>query len=308
MSEATPSPDPQPGGNPTDPTAPPAEVPASTSWAPPDPLAAPTPWASPTPWSPADETAATGLPGAAGRPGSTNLPGAAGQPDPPAPAGYPPAAAAHPAPIGPADPSGGPSPAAPGGATPPPGHPWPGHPAPAWPPAGYPPPYAYPGQTPPSRTNGGRIAAIVVGVVAAVVALVCCACLGLSALGSFFEEEGVGSSEPYEPGYGTPDDDALPPHGDPATTPSDGPGELTVVYEVSGTETVDIQFYDANADFFQIDEVRTPWRMTFTADDRERVQVLAEPIGSGEVTCRITINGKVVSEESGGWRVVCFGW
>ncbi|MFD2765689.1 MmpS family transport accessory protein [Micromonospora eburnea] len=301
MSEATPSPDPLPGGSPTDPTAPPA-VPTSTPWAPPDPLAAPAPWASPAPWVPADEPAATGLPGPPGHPAATGLPGGTGAPGTPGPAGYP-------APTGPADPFGGPSPV-PGGVTPPPQHPWPGYPAPAWPPAGYPPPYAYPGQTPPPRTNSGRTVAIVVSALVAVLVLAVCGCIGLGALGSVYDEE-VGSSESYEPGYGVTDDDGVtsfPPHRSPATTPSGGVGSLTVSYEVTGSDSAYVQFYDANGDFFQVEDVQTPWRMAFTSNDRERVQILASPSQSGEVSCKITINGKVVSEDSGEYGATCFGW
>jgi len=297
MSEATPSPDPQPGGSPTDPTASPA-VPTPAPWTPPDPLAAPTPWApSPMPWSPADESGTTGLPGATGLPGTTGVPSATGLPGT---TGVPGAA-------GPPGATGLPGAPAPSGYPAPIGHPWPGHPTPAWPPAGYPPPYAYPGPPPP-RANGGRTAAIVVGIVIAVLALLFCGCVGLGVLGSFYDEQ-VSSSEPYEPGYGVPDEEvaSVPPN-NPATTPSGGPGSLTVVYEVTGADTADIQFYDANADFYQVDEVRTPWRMTFTANDRERVQLIATPVGSGEANCRITINGKVVSEKSGMWGVACFGW
>ncbi|SBT51383.1 MmpS family transport accessory protein [Micromonospora narathiwatensis] len=303
MSEATPSPDPQPGGSPTDPTASPA-VPTPAPWTPPDPLAAPTPWApSPMPWSPVDESGTTGPPGATGLPGTTGVPGVAGLPGAPAPTGYP-APTGHPAPTGPAGPLGGPVPAP--GATPPPGHPWPGHPTPAWPPASYPPPYAYPGPPPPA--NGGRTAAIVVGIVIAVLALVFCGCVGLGVLGSFYDEQ-VSSSEPYEPGYGVPDEEvaSVPPN-NPATTPSGGPGSLTVTYEVTGGDSAYIQFYDANGDFFQVEDVQTPWRMAFTANDRERVQIIASPTQSGEVSCKITINGKVVSQNSGENAATCFGW
>ncbi|MEU8259962.1 MmpS family transport accessory protein [Micromonospora sp. NPDC048999] len=292
MSEATPPPEPPASGGSTDPAAPPPPAP----WTPPDPLAAPQPWTpptpwTPTPWSPPDTPVGLGTPGAYENPAPNESPG---QSD-----AYPPAGA-------PTYPPAGAPTYPPAGAAPPPGQAWPGHPAPAWPPQGYPPPYAYPG-APPARTNGGRTVAIVVGVVAALLALLCCGCVGLGLLDDLTAEP-VASGEPY-PDFGVPDEPNVTTAQDsPATAPSDGPGELTVVYEVGGTDTVDLQFYDANADFFEVDEVRTPWRMTFTANDRERVQVLAAPIGSGDATCRITINGKVVSENSGRWWVACFGW
>ncbi|MEU2613613.1 MmpS family transport accessory protein [Micromonospora sp. NPDC007271] len=152
--------------------------------------------------------------------------------------------------------------------------------------------------------------AIVVAV-AAVLVLALCGCVGLTVLSSFAEDP-VGSGEPYHPGY-VPDEDegtSAPPR-DPATTPSGGPGTLTVVYEVAGTGTADIQFYDANADFFQVDGVETPWRMALTANDRERVQLIVSPADltrDDKVTCSITINGKVVSRDSGVYGATCFGW
>jgi hypothetical protein len=123
------------------------------------------------------------------------------------------------------------------------------------------------------------------------------------------------SGEPYgDPGYGDPEEDVNDGAGQPspATTPSGGPGRFEVVYEVTGTGTVNVQFYDANGDFLQADGVQPPWRLAFTANDRERVQIVALPgdQGSDAVTCRITIDGKVVSRDSSasGAVATCFGW
>jgi hypothetical protein len=153
------------------------------------------------------------------------------------------------------------------------------------------------------------VVAVVVTVVVALV-LAFCGCVGLGALGSFLDDQTT-SGQPYDrPEF---DDDlpweptdAAPPV--PATTPSAGPGRFTVVYEVTGPAAVDVQFYDANADFLQLDGVRSPWRLAFTANDRERVQIIASPTDSGEASCRITINGKVVSQDSGEYGATCFGW
>ncbi|OKI69009.1 hypothetical protein A6A27_03955 [Micromonospora sp. CB01531] len=192
---------------------------------------------------------------------------------------------------------------------PPPAHPWPGYAAPGWPPAGYPPPYAYPG-TPPTRTNGGKIAAIVVAV-ATVLVLLFCGCVGLGVLGSSFGDP-VTSGEPYgDPGYGEPEEDATAGQPSPATTPSGGPGQLTVLYEATGAALVDVQFYDANGDFYQYEGVPSPWRMGFASNDRHRVQIIVSPAGladDNQVTCRISMNGKVVSEDSGVYGATCFGW
>ncbi|SCE99290.1 MmpS family transport accessory protein [Micromonospora chaiyaphumensis] len=153
--------------------------------------------------------------------------------------------------------------------------------------------------------------AVVVTVVIALV-LAVCGCVGFGVLGSFVDGS-TNSGQPFDPEFDEPDGgfaeeptEAAPPA--PVATPSGGPGRFTVVYEVTGTATVDVQFYDANADFFQFDGVRSPWRMALTANDRERVQIIASPVGSGEASCRITIDGKVVSEDSGEYGATCFGW
>ncbi|MCZ7435410.1 MmpS family transport accessory protein [Micromonospora sp. WMMC241] len=152
---------------------------------------------------------------------------------------------------------------------------------------------------------------LVITLVAAVV-LAVCGCVGLGALGGFVD--GVASSgEPYdEPYIYGPDEPDLAPTSQapatPVTTPSGGPGRFTVVYEVTGADQVYLQFYDADANFLQIEDVDAPWRLRFTANDRERVQIIASPSESGEVTCRITIDGKVVSRDSGEYGATCFGW
>ncbi|WP_319463361.1 MmpS family transport accessory protein [Micromonospora sp. RTP1Z1] len=258
MSEATPSPDPQPPGGwtPTDPTS----APTPTPWAPPDPLAAPQPWTAPAPWSPAPTA---GFPPSAGQPSLASAP-------------------------------------------------------PGWPPPGDPPPYAHPG-APPPPTGGGRIAAVVIAVVT-VLALGVCGCLGVAGFLGAVRSEPTATGEPFDEPYpGEPGNDVTGDTGgatqgtsqNPAATPSGGPGRLKVVYEVTGANPVDLQFYDANGDFFQLDGMRSPWRLAFTANDRQRVQLIAspgDPAGTGKVTCRITINGKVVSQVTGRWGTACFGW
>ncbi len=331
MSETTPTPDPGNGG-PSDPTAP-----EPTTWTPPDPLAAPQPWAPPAPWTPTPWTPSPWAPPGSAPPGpwpqhGSATPGAPGTPPPPGP-GTDPAAAPGPtgwtspgAPPGPAGwaapgaaphsaqsvPGGTPRPATPPGyPAGPPAPPWPGGaPGPGWPPAGYPPPYAYPASVP-RRSTGGWVVAVVVTVVVALV-LAFCGCVGLGVLGSFVDDSAT-SGQPYDPEFDEPDGglagdptEGAPPI--PATTPSGGRGRFTVVYEATGAGTVDVQFYDANAAFLQVDGVRSPWRLAFTANDRERVQIIASPTDSGEASCRITIDGKVVSQDSGEYGATCFGW
>lgn len=220
-------------------------------------------------------------------------------------------------------PPGPPDPWAPAGAVPagaPPGPPplhagtaHPGYAPASWPPPGYPPPYAYPG-TARAGTGSGWIVAVVAVVVAVVLAV--CGCLGLGVLGSLTDDEAAGPDGGLYPtmdDLGGPDGglDPAAPTRSPATTPSAGPGRLSAVYEVTGAGPVDIQFYDANGDFLEYEEVPSPWRLAISADDRERIQVLVQPGEEAEsdtVSCRITINGKVVSEDTGDYGATCFGW
>ncbi|MET7968004.1 MmpS family transport accessory protein [Micromonospora sp. NPDC005305] len=162
--------------------------------------------------------------------------------------------------------------------------------------------------------------AVVVTVVIALV-LAVCGCVGFGVLGSFVDDSAT-SGQPYDPGFddpgfGEPDGglageptDPAPPV--PATTPSGGRGRFTVRYEVTGTGAANVQFYDANGDFLNVDGVQPPWRLAFTANDRQRVQIvaLAEDQRNDGVTCRITIDGKVVSQDSSatGGIATCFGW
>ncbi|WBB74496.1 MmpS family transport accessory protein [Micromonospora sp. WMMD1128] len=163
-------------------------------------------------------------------------------------------------------------------------------------------------------------------VIAAVVALVLavCGCVGLGMLGSF-SEGSVTSGEPYEPPFvdgsgepGWPDgpggftDEPTETPVVPATTPSAGRGRFTVVYEITGTGAANVEFYDANGDFLTVNGMQPPWRLAFTANDRKQVQIVAIPDDQQRdgVSCRITVDGKVVSRDSSatGGMASCFGW
>ncbi|KAB1117032.1 MmpS family transport accessory protein [Micromonospora aurantiaca] len=325
MSETTPAPEPASG--PSDPTAAPA-TPQPSSWTPPDPLAAPQPWTPPAPWSPPPAPSPWVAAGPESASGTDPASSPSGTGRPVGEQGW----------AAPADPAATPRPAVPPASGDPqaPGFPgapgWPSQPGvpdfsaqPAWtpgayppgphksgsyPPGPYPPPYAYPGM-PPRRSGGGWVAGLVIGIVT-VLALIVCGCVGLSFLGRSMTE-GTASGDRYDgPLYGEPDGWADEPTGPPArpvTTPSGGPGRFTVLYEVTATDgEAEVQFYDADANFHQPGAVDTPWRLSLTANDRERVQIIASPVESGEVTCRITVNGKVVSTDSGEYGATCFGW
>ncbi|MEU4644881.1 MmpS family transport accessory protein [Micromonospora sp. NPDC023814] len=92
----------------------------------------------------------------------------------------------------------------------------------------------------------------------------------------------------------------------PARTPSDGPGTVTVVYEVTGRGPADVEYYDANGDFVQTEGVTLPWRMRLRAHDAERVMVLATgPDRNSTIGCRITVDGRAAAEDAGRWQVTC---
>ncbi|GAB3090990.1 MmpS family transport accessory protein [Micromonospora schwarzwaldensis] len=334
---------PEPASGPSDPTAPPAAG-EHGSWTPPDPLAAPQPWTPPSPWSPLawepspwaspDPPAAPAPlhPGSphgsppdgpaatpSGGPGGPNHPGGPNDPSNPNGPNHPhgPKHPGHPDHPNHPGASGQPPTAYPPGPYPPAAHPPGSYPPAAYPPAAYPPgpyppPYAYPGGAP-RRSNAGWAIGLVITLVVALV-LAVCGCVGLGALGGLTDRRS-GSGEPYErpfiDGPAEPDgfaDEPTPAPDVPVTTPSGGPGRFTVVYEVTGTGRIPVQFYDADATFHQID-VKAPWRLRFTANDRQRVQVIvANSTSVGEVSCRITIDGTVVSRRSGEWGVACFGW
>ncbi|MGC4901006.1 MmpS family transport accessory protein [Micromonospora echinospora] len=332
MSETTPAPEPAPG--PVDPTAAPV-TPQPSTWTPPDPLAAPQPWTPPEPWSPSSSAplsapggegrhpdpagGAEGRPaGDPGRAAPADTPGAGNQGQPGAPGGWPSQPAGPGTPQWPGQPGAPGWPAQPGnpgsspqpGAYPPGAYPPGPYPPGAYPPGPYPPPYAYPGM-PPRRSGGGWVVGVVVGIVT-VLALIVCGCVGLAFLGSTMDD-GTAVGERYEePIYGEPGDwtdEPTAPPVRPATTPSGGPGKFTVLYEVTASNgEAEVQFYDADANFHQPGAVDAPWRLSFTANDRERVQVIATSVAGGEVTCRITVNGKVVSRNSGRFNIACFGW
>ncbi|WP_233607848.1 MmpS family transport accessory protein [Micromonospora chalcea] len=222
------------------------------------------------------------------------------------------------APQWPAQPGAPGWPAQPGapGSSPPPSAYQPGtyppgpYPPTAYPPGPYPPPYAYPGM-PPRRSGGGWAVGVVVGIVT-VLALIVCGCVGLAFLGSTMDDGSAAGTGYEEPIYGEPgdwtDDPSAPP-ARPATTPSGGPGKYTVLYEVTGSEgDAEVQYYDANGDFHQLNLVDSSWRLRFTTNNRERVQIVTMPGSAAGLTCRITIDGKVVSQKSGRWGVTCFGW
>lgn len=271
MSEAPPPPDPTPPTGPATPDpsgAPATPGPASPPpWAPPDATPPARPWVAPQPWAP---------------PGS-----AAGVPGPPPVAGTP--------------------------CFPPPA----GAPAPAWYPPGqlppgYPPPYG-----PVPARSGDRSALVGIVAVVTVVVLGLCACLGVAGFAYYRTEQPYPddpyAEETYDPYYDYEEEEPqvwptqARPTVRPALTPSDGPGEVTVVYEVTGRGPADLEYYDANGDFIQVEQVTLPWRRSMRMHDAERVMVLANHGQESRISCRITVDGRTVAQDDRVYWVNCTG-
>ncbi|MGR6322122.1 MmpS family transport accessory protein [Micromonospora soli] len=145
---------------------------------------------------------------------------------------------------------------------------------------------------------------------ATVVVLVFCGCLSMGVLGPWYGDsyDGHGNGEP---GGGATAEAPFPvPSRHPATQPSGGPGELSVVYEVTGVGPVDLQYYDANGDYIENERVTSPWRLQFTTNRTDRglmvLAQLSEPNEIDRATCRIIVDGNVVAEDSGVYGGDCF--
>ncbi|MFG2102135.1 MmpS family transport accessory protein [Micromonospora echinaurantiaca] len=270
MSEAPPPPDPAPSTGPAAPDPAPSTGPAAPDAAASGPPAAPGP-DTPPPWTPPDPT------------------------PPPQPWAAP----------SPWTPPGTPSPA-----SAPPGFPPPA-PGPAWYPPGYlPPGHLPPGDPPPyvppaPARSGNR--STVVGVVVAVTTVLAfglCACLGVAGLiysaDTPYPDDPY-AQETYDPYYDYEEPETWPtqtrPTVRPALTPSDGPGEVTVVYEVTGRGPADLEYYDANGDFIQVEQVTLPWRRSLRMHDAGRVMVLANHGQQDRISCRITVDGRTVATD-----------
>ncbi|MGC4744212.1 MmpS family transport accessory protein [Micromonospora sp. DT201] len=98
----------------------------------------------------------------------------------------------------------------------------------------------------------------------------------------------------------------------PATTPSTGPGQVKVAYEVTGQGRADILYHDANGESIWLDEVQLPWRTNIRTDRRDQLMVqVSRSVGTGEsIACSVTVDGGApVTEQVGGaaWRASCFG-
>lgn len=83
--------------------------------------------------------------------------------------------------------------------------------------------------------------------------------------------------------------------------------EKTVVFEVGGNASKADVTYGFDSNSSQDNGVGLPWKKeSKTSDDFLVVTMLAQNKGSGEITCKITVDGKVVKENrsSGQYAIV----
>ncbi|GAA4688394.1 MmpS family transport accessory protein [Phytohabitans rumicis] len=157
----------------------------------------------------------------------------------------------------------------------------------------YPPTYSYeqPAATPPNRSNGPLLAIVI--------ALAVLLVGGAGVTGVLLLRNGDGGNQ----GSGvTPSADT------PVTTRSetsrdDGEGEgKVVVYEVSGDGPVSIVYLKEDGrSLAPAKDTDLPWRLELTLE-KDAVAVTVTAIrragGDGEVTCRITVDGKEVAKRT----------
>ncbi|TDC30502.1 hypothetical protein E1211_24125 [Micromonospora sp. 15K316] len=128
-------------------------------------------------------------------------------------------------------------------------------------------------------------------------------------------DDGADRDPDDDGGDGDPADDATSPptpSASPATTPSSGPGRISVLYEVTGRGRADILYYDANGVPVWLDARPLPWRRSIRTDRRDQVALQASRIaGTGDtLTCSVRVDGGApITEEVGiaGSRASCSG-
>ncbi|MET7964815.1 MmpS family transport accessory protein [Micromonospora zamorensis] len=111
---------------------------------------------------------------------------------------------------------------------------------------------------------------------------------------------------PEQPGAASPS-----PSRQPITRPTSGPAPVTVVYEVNGSGTADIAYFDAESDLIHVDAAKLPWRATIRTNGKTRVMVEAtgpDINNAAPIDCTVTISGvgePVVIKEQGYYGISC---
>lgn len=140
----------------------------------------------------------------------------------------------------------------------------------------YPPPQ-YPPAPPPRKRGRGLLIGIL-----ALVLLVCGIGVAIAAA-----TQGGGKSDTQGPGAQTG-----------AADTKNNAGKKTVILEVTGAKAADVT-YGLNANQSQENDAKVPWKKTLTSGETLTIAtVVAQNKGSGTISCKVTVNGKVVKENS----------
>ena len=88
----------------------------------------------------------------------------------------------------------------------------------------------------------------------------------------------------------------------PGAQDTDGAGDKsakkTIVLEVSGAKKADIT-YGLNSDQSQDNGAKVPWKKSLSSGEAMVIAtVVAQNKGSGSISCKITVDGKVVKENT----------
>lgn len=73
-------------------------------------------------------------------------------------------------------------------------------------------------------------------------------------------------------------------------------GLHTVVYEIGGTARKGLITYSTPSGQEQANGAKVPWTKTFKAKGGEILQVSAQNDGGGTITCKISVDGKMVKK------------
>lgn len=103
-------------------------------------------------------------------------------------------------------------------------------------------------------------------------------------------------------GCGAGEDDAVGPGAQPQTNekPKQASKTKTILLEVGGNAgTAQNITYGLNGDSSQDNGAKLPWKKTLTSgESMTLVNVMAQNASDGKITCKITINGKVVKQNA----------
>lgn len=99
--------------------------------------------------------------------------------------------------------------------------------------------------------------------------------------------------------------DTVGPGAQGAGAPANG-SKRTIILEVAGAKKADIT-YGLGVDTSQDGGAKLPWKKTLTSSETLLIaQVSAQNAGGGEITCKITVDGKVVktNKSTGEYSIV----